>query len=104
MQHLDIADKVAANISRSHTSERSPFRAYAHSYTNDEDYHFLWGKGFLLNMPASWRVLRAGFNADAPGGGGSRRCWTIGAQRGAMAGTREGAQTFVVAMEVEEQA
>jgi len=44
MQHLDIADKVAANISRSHTSERSTFRAYAHTYTKDEVFHFRWGE------------------------------------------------------------
>ena len=104
MQHLDIADKVAANLSRSHSSERSPFCAYAHTCTDDEIDHFLRGKGFLLNVPASWRGLRAGFNADAPGGGGSRRSWTIGAQLGGLAETRGGVQAFVVAMEVVEKA
>ncbi len=104
MQHLDIADKVAANLSRSHSSERSPFRAYAHTYSNDEIYHFLRGKGFLIKVPAFWRELRAWFTADGPGGGGSRSFWTIGAQRGAVAGDCGGILTFVVEMEAVEQA
>ena len=41
MGHQDIADKVAAYLSGSHSSERSPFRADAHTCTNDELYRFL---------------------------------------------------------------
>ncbi len=55
-------------------------------------------------MLASWRELRAGFTADGPGGGGSRSFWTIGAQRGAVAGDCGGIQTVVVEMEAVEQA
>ena len=70
MQHLDIADKVAANLSRNHSSERSPFRVYAHTCTKDEIYHFLqvkrassskgrlpgkiWARGLKL-MRLGWR-------------------------------------------------
>ena len=81
MQHLDIADKVAANLSRRtghpiedlrqiammgiieasrrYSPERGPFRPYARTYANGEVYHFLRDKGFLIKVPASWRELHA---------------------------------------------
>ena len=81
MQHLDIADKVAANLSRRtghpiedlrqiamigiieasrrYSTERGPFRPYARTYANGEVYHFLRDKGFLIKVPASWRELHA---------------------------------------------
>ncbi|MEI7666739.1 MAG: sigma factor, partial [Synechococcaceae cyanobacterium ELA263] len=81
MQHLDIADKVAANLSRRtghpiedlrqiammgiieasrrYSPERGLFRPYARTYANGEVYHFLRDKGFLIKVPASWRELHA---------------------------------------------
>ena len=77
MQHQDIADKVAGNISRRtghsvedlkqiammgviqasrrYLPERGGFRAFARTYANGEVYHYLRDKGFLLKVPASWR-------------------------------------------------
>jgi len=79
MQHQDIADKVAKNLSRrtGHPAEdlrqiammgiiqasrrfkqeKGSFRAYARSYANGEVCHFLRDKGFILKVPASWRDL-----------------------------------------------
>jgi DNA-directed RNA polymerase specialized sigma subunit len=81
MQHLDIADKVAANVSgrtgyqfedlrqvavigiieasRRYSPERGPFRPYARADANGEVYHILQAKGFLIKVPASWRELHA---------------------------------------------
>jgi len=77
MQHQDIADKVAGNLSRrtGHPAEdlrqiammgiiqasrrynpqKGSFRAFARRYANGEVYHFLRDKGHLLKVPASWR-------------------------------------------------
>ena len=81
MQHQDIADKVAGNISRRtghqlddlrqiammgivqasrrYSPERGSFRPFARTYANGEVYHFLRDKGFLIKVPASWRELHA---------------------------------------------
>ncbi len=81
MKHLDIAEKVALNISRRtghpvddlrqiatlgilqasrrFSPERGSFRAYARTYANGEVYHFLREKGFLLKVSPRWRELHA---------------------------------------------
>jgi RNA polymerase sigma factor (sigma-70 family) len=81
MQHWDIADKVAGNISRKtghpfedlrqiammgiiqasrrYRPEIGDFRAYARSYANGEVLHFLRDKGFLLAVPPSQREIYA---------------------------------------------
>lgn len=81
LQHRDIAQTVAANISRRtghprddleqiamigilqaarrFSSERGTFRPYARTYANGEVYHYLRDKGFLIKVPASWRELHA---------------------------------------------
>ena len=81
MAHLDIAETVAANLSRRtghpredlrqiavigllqaarrYSPERGPFRPYGRTYANGEVYHYLRDKGFLIKVPASWRELHA---------------------------------------------
>ncbi len=81
LQHRDIAQTVAANISRRtghprddleqiamigilqaarrFSPERGSFRPYARTYANGEVYHYLRDKGFLIKVPASWRELHA---------------------------------------------
>jgi len=81
LQHQDIAQTVAANISRRtghpredleqvamlgilqaarrYSPERGSFRPYARTYANGEVYHYLRDKGFLIKVPASWRELHA---------------------------------------------
>ena len=81
LQHRDIAQTVAANISRRtghpredleqiamlgilqaarrYSPERGSFRPYARTYANGEVYHYLRDKGFLIKVPASWRELHA---------------------------------------------
>ena len=81
LQHRDIAQTVAANISRRtghprddleqiamlgiiqaarrYSPERGSFRPYARTYANGEVYHYLRDKGFLIKVPASWRELYA---------------------------------------------
>ncbi|MFM7086538.1 MAG: sigma factor [Cyanobium sp.] len=81
LQHRDIAQTVAANISRrtSHpredleqiamlgilqaarrfSLERGSFRPYARTDASREVYHYLRDKGFLIKVPASWRELHA---------------------------------------------
>jgi len=81
LQHQDIAERVAANISRRtghpredlhqiamlgilqaarrYSAERGSFRPYARTYANGEVYHYLRDKGFLIKVPASWRELHA---------------------------------------------
>jgi hypothetical protein len=81
LQHRDIAQTVAANISRRtghprddleqiamigilqaarrFSPERGAFRPYARTYANGEVYHYLRDKGFLIKVPASWRELHA---------------------------------------------
>ena len=81
LQHRDIADTVAGNISRRtghpkedleqiamlgiiqaarrYSPERGSFRPYARTYANGEVYHYLRDKGFLIKVPASWRELHA---------------------------------------------
>ena len=81
LQHRDIAQTVAANISRRtghpredleqiamlgilqaarrYSPERGDFRPYARTYANGEVYHYLRDKGFLIKVPASWRELHA---------------------------------------------
>ena len=81
LQHRDIADTVAGNISRRtghpkedleqiamlgiiqaarrYSPERGSFRPYARTYANGEVYHYLRDKGFLIKVPASWRELYA---------------------------------------------
>ena len=81
LQHQDIAQTVAANISRRtghprddleqiamigilqaarrFSPERGSFRPYARTYANGEVYHYLRDKGFLIKVPASWRELHA---------------------------------------------
>jgi hypothetical protein len=81
LQHRDIAQTVAANISRRtghprddleqiamigilqaarrYSPERGTFRPYARTYANGEVYHYLRDKGFLIKVPASWRELYA---------------------------------------------
>ena len=81
LQHRDIAQTVAANISRRtghpredleqiamlgilqaarrFSPERGSFRPYARTYANGEVYHYLRDKGFLIKVPASWRELYA---------------------------------------------
>jgi RNA polymerase sigma-B factor len=77
MQHMDIAEKVAGNISRKtghpiedlrqiammgiiqasrrYIPEQGDFRKYARTYANGEVYHFLRDKGFPIKVPPSWR-------------------------------------------------
>lgn len=77
MQHQDISDKVAGNISRKtgHPVEdlrqiamlgiiqasrrfdpsKGSFRSYARTYANGEVYHYLRDRGFPLKVPPSWR-------------------------------------------------
>ena len=81
LQHRDIAETVAGNISRRtghpkedleqiamlgiiqaarrYSPERGAFRPYARTYANGEVYHYLRDKGFLIKVPASWRELYA---------------------------------------------
>ena len=81
LQHQDIAERVAANISRRtghpredlhqiamlgilqaarrYSPERGCFRPFARTYANGEVYHFLRDKGFLIKVPASGRELHA---------------------------------------------
>jgi len=81
LAHRDIAQTVAANISRRtghprddleqvamlgilqaarrYSPERGSFRPYARTYANGEVYHYLRDKGFLIKVPASWRELHA---------------------------------------------
>jgi len=81
LQHRDIAQTVAGNISRRtghpkedleqiamlgilqaarrYSPERGSFRPYARTYANGEVYHYLRDKGFLIKVPASWRELFA---------------------------------------------
>ncbi len=81
LQHRDIAQTVAANISRRtghprddleqiammgilqaarrYSPERGSFRPFARTYANGEVYHYLREKGFLIKVPASWRELHA---------------------------------------------
>jgi hypothetical protein len=81
LHHRDIAQTVAANISRRtghpredleqiamigilqaarrFSAERGSFRPYARTYANGEVYHYLRDKGFLIKVPASWRELHA---------------------------------------------
>ena len=81
LQHRDIAQTVAANISRRtghprddleqiamigilqaarrYSPERGTFRPYARTSANGEVYHYLRDKGFLIKVPASWRELHA---------------------------------------------
>ena len=81
LQHRDIAQTVAANISRRtghpredleqiamlgilqaarrFSPERGSFRPYARTYANGDVYHYLRDKGFLIKVPASWRELHA---------------------------------------------
>lgn len=81
LQQRDIAATVAGNISkrtgnpkgdleqiamlgiiqaaRLYPPERGTFRPYARTYKNAEVYHYLMDKGFLTNVPASWRELYA---------------------------------------------
>ena len=81
LQHQDIAERVATNISRRtghpredlhqiamlgilqaarrFSPERGSFRPYARTYANGEVYHYLRDKGFLIKVPASWRELHA---------------------------------------------
>jgi DNA-directed RNA polymerase specialized sigma subunit len=81
LQHRDIAQTVAANISRRtghpredleqiamlgilqaarrFSPERGSFRPYARTYANGEVFHYLRDKGFLIKVPASWRELHA---------------------------------------------
>ncbi len=81
LQHRDIAQTVAANISRRtghprddleqiamigilqaarrFSPERGSFRPYARTYANGEVYHYLRDNGFLIKVPASWRELHA---------------------------------------------
>lgn len=79
MQHQDIAEKVARNLSRrtGHPVEdlrqiammgiiqasrrydkcRGNFRSFARKYANGEVFHFLRNKGFLIKVPPSWREI-----------------------------------------------
>lgn len=81
MQHRDIAEKVASNISRRtghsvddlqqiammgiiqasrrYQPNKGRFRAYARSYANGEVWHFLRDKGFPIGVPPSWREIHA---------------------------------------------
>ena len=81
LEHRDIAETVAANISRRtghprddlqqiamlgilqaarrYSSQRGPFRPFARTYANGEVYHYLRDRGFLIKVPASWRELHA---------------------------------------------
>jgi hypothetical protein len=81
LEHRDIAQTVAGNISRRtghprddleqiamigilqaarrYSAERGTFRPYARTYANGEVYHYLRDKGFLIKVPASWRELHA---------------------------------------------
>jgi RNA polymerase sigma factor (sigma-70 family) len=81
LQHREIAKTVAGNISRRtghpkedleqiamlgslqaarrFSPERGSFRPYARTYANEEVYHYLRDKGFLIKVPASWRELDA---------------------------------------------
>lgn len=44
---------------RRYSPERGSFRPYARTYANGEVYHYLYDKGFLIKVPASWRELYA---------------------------------------------
>jgi len=81
LQHRDIAQTVAGNISRRtghpkedleqnamlgiiqaarrYSPDRGSFRPYARTYANGEVYHYLRDKGFLIKVPVSWRELYA---------------------------------------------
>lgn len=81
MEHHDIADKIARNMSRRtghpvedlrqialigiiqasrrFKPERGSFRAFARNYANGEVFHFLRDKGFPLKVSPRWRELHA---------------------------------------------
>jgi len=81
MQHQDIADKVANNISkrtghpvddlrqiammgiiqasRRYEPQKGQFRQFARTYANGEVFHYLRDKGFAIKVPPSWRQLHA---------------------------------------------
>jgi RNA polymerase sigma factor (sigma-70 family) len=82
LQHLDLADVIAANFARRtihpfddlrqvaiigllKAAERynptggRPFRPYARTYANGEIIHFLRDSGFAIKVPPTWRDLHA---------------------------------------------
>jgi DNA-directed RNA polymerase specialized sigma subunit len=82
LQHLDLADTIAANFARRtihpfddlrqvaiigllKAAERynptggRPFRPYARTYANGEIIHFLRDSGFAIKVPPTWRDLHA---------------------------------------------
>jgi hypothetical protein len=81
LQHRDIAATVAVNIfrrtghpnedleqivmlgilqaARRYSPKRESFRPFARTYANGEVYHYLRDKGFLIEVPASWRELHS---------------------------------------------
>lgn len=82
LQHLDLADVIAANFARRtihpfedlrqvaiigllKAAERynptggRPFRPYARTYANGEIIHYLRDSGFAIKVPPTWRDLHA---------------------------------------------
>jgi len=77
LEHMDLAEKIAANFARRTTHQREdllqiamiglikaarrydpsrgPFRPYGRTYANGEITHFLRDNGFLLKVPPTWR-------------------------------------------------
>jgi DNA-directed RNA polymerase specialized sigma subunit len=124
MPYLDIAGKVAANLScrtghpyenlhqiavmgiietsRRYARVRGPFRPYIRTYVNCEVYHFLRDKGFLIKLPASWRELHArGSQADAVGYRRSQVPGKLGVTLAKWREMVEGCGQRVVAFEIE---
>lgn len=81
LEHMDLAEKIAANFARRTTHQREdllqiamiglikaarrydpsrgPFRPYGRTYANGEITHFLRDNGFLLKVPPTWREHHA---------------------------------------------
>ena len=81
LEHMDLAEKIAANFARRTTHQkedllqiamiglikaarrydpsRGPFRPYGRTYANGEITHFLRDNGFLVKVPPTWREHHA---------------------------------------------
>jgi RNA polymerase sigma factor (sigma-70 family) len=82
LQHLDLADTIAANFARRtihpfddlrqvaiigllkaaqryNPSGGRPYRPYARTYANGEIIHYLRDSGFAIKVPPTWRDLHA---------------------------------------------
>jgi len=124
LEHMDLAEKIAANFARRTTHQkedllqiamiglikaarrydpsRGPFRPYGRTYANGEITHFLRDNGFLVKVPPTWREHHArGQRLLSAGIGVSEMLSRLGLNRQQWGEIVEACSVRVVALPVE---